>query len=125
MIEALKRVKPWEQPRVFTRYLTGSNFVMPYLDFVYTFVWIPGLILCFFRIYWIAGMQTLFVLPLALLSNYVLYHYQKRVFQELELRIRKNLFGFIFYVLFYQIIMSPVSVWGYVQELLQLRRVWK
>lgn len=125
MIEALKRVKPWEQPSAFTRYLTGSNLVMPYLDFIYTFVWIPGLILSFFGIYWIAGLQTLFVLPLALLSNYVLYRYQKGVFRELDLRIRKNWVGFLVYVLFYQIIMSPVSVWGYIQELLQLRRVWK
>jgi poly-beta-1,6-N-acetyl-D-glucosamine synthase len=125
MIEALKRVKPWEQPRTYTRYLTGSNLVMPYLDFVYTFVWIPGLFLSFFGVFWIAGLQTLFVLPLALLSNYVLYRYQKSVFRELGLRIRKNPIGFFFYVLFYQMIMSPVSVWGYLQEFLQLRRVWK
>jgi biofilm PGA synthesis N-glycosyltransferase PgaC len=125
MIEALKRVKPWEQPRIFTRYLTGSNLVMPYLDFVYTFVWIPGLIASFFGIFWIAGPQTLFVLPLALLSNYLLYRYQKGVFRELGLHIRKNRIGFFFYVLCYQMIMSPVSVWGYIQEFMQLRRVWK
>lgn len=125
MIEALKRVKPWEQPRIFTRYLTGSNLVMPYLDIVYTFVWIPGLIASFFGIFWIAGPSTLFVLPLALLSNYILYRYQKRVFRELGLNIRKNRIGFFFYVLFYQMIMSPVSVWGYFQEFMKLRRVWK
>lgn len=125
MIEALKWVKPWEQPRIFTRYLTGSNLLMPYLDVVYTLAWIPGLILSFFGIYWIVGPQTLLVLPLALLSNYVLYRHQKEVFRELGLHIRKNLFGFLFYVLCYQIMMAPVSVWGYIQELLQLRRVWK
>ncbi len=125
MIEALKWVKPWEQPRVFTRYLTGSNLIMPYLDVVYTFAWIPGLVLSFFGIFWIVGPQTLLVLPLALLSNYVLYWHQKGVFRKLGLHIRKNPFGFLFYVLCYQIIMSPVSVWGYIQELLQLRRVWK
>ncbi|WP_307852010.1 glycosyltransferase family 2 protein [Neobacillus rhizophilus] len=125
MIEALKQVKPWQQPRIFTRYLTGSNLVMPYLDFVYTFVWIPGLFLSLFGFYWIAGPQTLFVLPLALLTNYVLYRYQKGVFQELNLGIRKNRKGFFLYVLCYQMIMSPVSVWGYLQEVMRLRRVWK
>jgi biofilm PGA synthesis N-glycosyltransferase PgaC len=125
MIEALKRVKPWEQPRIFTRYLTGSNLVMPYLDFVYTFVWIPGLILSFFGVFWIVGAHTLLVLPLALLSNYLLYRYQKGVFHELGLRIRKNRIGFIFFVLCYQMIMSPVSVWGYVQEFMQRKRVWR
>ena len=69
MIEALKRVKPWQHPMVFTRYLTGSNLVMPYLDFVYTLVWIPGLLLSFFGIFWIVGPHTLFVLPLTLLTN--------------------------------------------------------
>jgi biofilm PGA synthesis N-glycosyltransferase PgaC len=125
MIEALKRVKPWEQPRIFTRYLTGSNLVMPYLDFVYTFVWIPGLILSFFGVFWIVGAHTLLVLPLALLSNYLLYRYQKGVFHELGLRIRKNRIGFIFFVLCYQMIMSPVSVWGYIQEFMQRKRVWR
>jgi biofilm PGA synthesis N-glycosyltransferase PgaC len=125
MIEALKRVKPWEQPRLFTRYLTSSNLVMPYLDFVYTFAWIPGLILSFFGVFWIVGAHTLLVLPLALLSNYLLYRYQKGVFRELGLRIRKNRIGFIFFVLCYQMIMSPVSVWGYIQEFMQRQRVWK
>ncbi|WP_066086735.1 glycosyltransferase family 2 protein [Neobacillus novalis] len=125
MIEALKRVKPWEQPRIFTRYLTGSNLVMPFLDFVYTFVWIPGLILSFFGVFWIVGAHTLLVLPLALLANYLLYRYQKGVFHELGLRIRKNRIGFIFFVLCYQMMMSPVSVWGYIQEFMQRKRVWR
>ncbi|AZU64946.1 glycosyltransferase family 2 protein [Neobacillus mesonae] len=125
MIEALKRVKPWQQPMVFTRYLTGSNLVMPYLDFVYTFVWIPGLILSLFGIFWIVGPHTLLVLPLTLLTNYILYRYQKGVFSELGLRIRRNIGGFFLYVLCYQMIMAPVSVWGYLQEFMRLRRIWK
>lgn len=125
MIEALKRVKPWQHPMVFTRYLTGSNLVMPYLDFVYTLVWIPGLLLSFFGIFWIVGPHTLFVLPLTLLTNYILYHHQKGIFQELGLHIRKNLSGFLTYVVGYQIIMAPVSVWGYLQEFMKMQRVWK
>jgi len=57
MIEALKIIKPWQQP---IKYLSGINLVMPYLDIVYTFCWIPGL-----------------VLPLAMIQNYILYNYQK------------------------------------------------
>ncbi|GHI00382.1 glycosyl transferase [Neobacillus kokaensis] len=125
MIEALKRTKPWQQPMVFTRYLTGVNLVMPFLDFVYTFVWMPGLILSLFGVFWIVGPHTLFVLPLTLLTNYILYRYQKGVFADLGLHIRKNLIGFFLYVLCYQMIMAPVSVWGYLQEFMRLRRVWK
>ncbi|WP_424766932.1 glycosyltransferase family 2 protein [Paenibacillus sp. sgz302251] len=125
MIEALKVVKPWQQPSPYTKYLTFCNLVMPYLDFVYTFVWLPGLILALFGYYWIVGITTMLVLPLTFGVNFILYRYQRRVFETLDLRIRKNVFGFFAYVLLYQIIMSPVSVWGYMQEALKLNRVWK
>ncbi|MFE8695981.1 glycosyltransferase [Cytobacillus sp. FJAT-53684] len=125
MIEAVKKVKPWNQPTVFTRYLTGSNLFFPFSDFVYTFIWIPGLILAFFGHYFIVGATFIFVLPLALITNYVMYNFQRKVFQSLDLKIRKNIFGFFAYVLTYQIFMSPISVWGYTQEFFKLKRVWK
>lgn len=126
MIEGLKEIKPWNQPQLFTKYLTGINLMMPYLDFVYTFCWIPGLILAFFGIYWIVGPTTLFVLPLTFMSYGLLYLYQKNyVFKQLHLRVRKNKLGFILFILCYQLVMSPVSVWGYVQEFFKLKRVWE
>ena len=125
MIEALKLFKPWQQPVKYVKYLTGINLIMPYLDFVYTFCWMPGLILAFFGRYWIVGPATLFVVPLALVQNYILYNYQREVFRKLDLRIRRNHLGFGLYVLVYQMLMSPMSVIGYCQELLMLRRKWK
>lgn len=125
MIEALKMFKPWQQPVKYVRYLTGINLIMPYLDIVYTFCWMPGLILAFFGKYWIVGPATLFVIPLALIQNYILYSYQREVFKKLDLRIRRNRFGFVLYVLAYQMLMSPMSVIGYCQELLMLRRKWR
>lgn len=125
MIEALKVIKPWQQPIMFARFLTGYNLLMPYLDFVYTFCWLPGLVAAFFGHYWIVGPITLLVLPLALLQNMILYRYQKYVFRTLDLKIRRNRWGFVAFVLCYQMIMSPVSVCGYFQECLKLGRVWK
>lgn len=125
MIEALKVVKPWQHPIGYVRYLTSVNLLMPYLDLIYTFVWIPGLILALFGYYWVVGPTTLFVLPLALMQNFVLYQYQSFIFRSLGLKIRKNILGFIVYVFFYQMLMSPMAVWGYVQEFLFLKRVWK
>ncbi|MGG4489943.1 glycosyltransferase family 2 protein [Metabacillus idriensis] len=125
MIEALKEMKPWHQPVLFVKFLTGINFIMPYLDFTYTVCWIPGLILAFFGYFWIVGPMTLFVLPITLISYFSIYSYQKKVFRELDLKVRKNTAGFFLFVLTYQIIMSPVSVWGYIQEFLKLRRIWK
>ncbi len=124
MIEALKLFKPWQQPVKYVKYLTGINLIMPYLILFTTFVGCradPA----FFGKYWIVGPATLFVVPLALLQNYILYSYQRNVFRKLDLRIRRNRLGFVLYVLLYQMLMSPMSVIGYCQEILMLRRKWK
>lgn len=125
MIEGLAEVKPWKQPQIYTKYLTFINFIMPYLDLTYTIFWIPGLFLALFGYYWIVGPMTLFVLPLTLISYSILYFYQKRkVFKPLNLKIRKNIFGFIVFIVCYQMIMSPVSTYGYIQEFLKFKRKW-
>lgn len=127
MIEGLKEVKPWEQRSIYYKYLTGVDLLIPYMDFSYTFFWIPGLILAiFFKKYYIVGPMMLLVLPLTLISFYILYYYQANVvFKNLNLRVRKNMIGFFLFILGYQIIMSPVSLYGYVQELIGAKRVWK
>ena len=66
------------------------------------------------------------MLPLTLLVNVILYRFQKRhVFDPLGLKVRSNAVGFVAYVLLYQAVMSPVAVWGYVQELSGRTRRWK
>lgn len=125
MIEALNMVKPWQHPIKYVRYLTSINLIMPYLDTVYTLCWMPGLILALFGKFWIVGPMTLLVIPLAIMQNMVLLRYQKEIFQKFNLKIRKNFIGYIIYMLFYQMIMSPISVIGYAQELMGLNRVWK
>ena len=79
---------------------------------------------CFGK-YYIVSPYTLLVLPLNLGLSYGMYLFQWRVFDELGLRIRRNRLGFAAYFLLYQLLMSPVAVWGYIQELLHLRRVWR
>lgn len=125
MIEALKQIKPWENPSGFVRFLTAVDVFVPYLDFTYTLVWLPGLVFAFFGRFWIVGPLTVLVLPLTLLSNLILYLYQKNVFRTLHLRIRRNALGFVFYVVFYQMMMSPIAVAGYLQEAFQTKRVWR
>ncbi|SCI38207.1 Poly-beta-1%2C6-N-acetyl-D-glucosamine synthase [uncultured Clostridium sp.] len=127
MIEGLREVKPWQQPSMFYKFLTGIDLIIPYMDFSYTFFWIPGLILAlFFKKYYIVGPMMLLVLPLTLVSFWILYHYQANVvFKNLNLRVRKNFIGFALFILCYQMIMSPVSLYGYVQELFGAKRVWK
>jgi biofilm PGA synthesis N-glycosyltransferase PgaC len=63
---------------------------------------------------------------LTLVVNAILYRFQRRrVFNLLGLRVRRNALGFLGFVLAYQMLMSPIAVVGYGQELLGLRRRWK
>jgi poly-beta-1,6-N-acetyl-D-glucosamine synthase len=102
------------------------DLLIPALDVAYSLVWLPGLPLAATGRFWIVGPYTVAVLPLTLLVNAILYRYQRRrVFHLLGLRVRRNTLGLVAFVLTYQILMSPVSVAGYVQELLGLRRRWK
>ncbi|MFZ5869409.1 MAG: glycosyltransferase family 2 protein [Actinomycetota bacterium] len=126
MLEGLRAVPPWRQRSRMARALTGLDVVIPLLDVGYTFVWMPGLVLALFGHYWVVGPWTLFVLPLTLLVNVLLYRFQRRrVFDPLGLKVRRNPLGFVTYVLLYQMVMSPVAVWGYAQEVVGARRRWK
>lgn len=127
MIEGLREVKPWQQSSIYYKFLTGIDLLIPYMDFSYTFFWIPGVILAvFFQKYYIVGPMMLLVFPLTLISFYILYYYQANVvFKNLNLKVRKNILGFFIFILCYQIVMSPVSLYGYVQELIGAKRVWK
>ncbi|MFT8362726.1 MAG: glycosyltransferase [Sporolactobacillus sp.] len=126
MIEGLQAILPWHQPQTYTKYMTGINLIMPYLDLTFTFCWIPGLILAFFGHFWIVGPATLLVLPLTMLSFGFLFLYQRnRVFGKLGLSVRRNITGLFFFILAYQLLMAPISVWGYTQALLHTKRVWR
>jgi biofilm PGA synthesis N-glycosyltransferase PgaC len=87
-------------------------------------VFLPGVILALFGHYYIVGPSTLLVLPLAFLIVLVMYKKQKMVFRELDLKVRQNLVGFIVYMLVYQVLMSPICVLGYSQELLGRTKKW-
>lgn len=94
------------------------------LDLVYTFAFIPGIVLALFGHYYLAGVMTLLVLPLAALWNGFIYRVQHTMFKRQDLKVRRNLRGFFMYVLGYSMILQPICVWGYVSELLGLRKRW-
>lgn len=65
------------------------------------------------------------VLPITLLTFIIFYFKQKTFFKALNLKVRKNKLGFTTFILFYKLIMSPISLIGYLQELSGAKRVWK
>lgn len=101
------------------------NVTFPLLDFVYLFVFLPGLIAAiFFQFYAIVGLMTVLLLPLALIINALIYYKQQIIFKENELHVRHNLLGFTVYLVGYQAIMSPACVSGYLAELFRMRKSW-
>lgn len=125
MIEGFRTVKPWQQPNMFIKFLTAIDIFIPIMDFSYTLFFIPGCILALFGNFLIVGPYLLLVIPLTFITFLIFYLKQKPFFTHFNLKVRKNRVGFFCFVLFYQLLMSPISLIGYVQELFGVKRVWK
>jgi len=111
------------KPRFSTLYVWW-NTMFPLMDIAFTFGFLPGIILAFFKIYWIVGPMTLSLLPMAFLLNWQMYLKGKAMFNKEHLKIRANILGFIFYVFAYGLILQPACVYGYFSELFNLRKSW-
>jgi len=124
LIEAMQRHKKLLfKKRLSTLFVWWNSLFLP-LDMTFTFIFIPGLIAALFRYYWIAGPQTLLLLPLALVWNGVIFRIQSDMFRAKGLKVRRNVGGLLFYVLVYAIVMQPVCLWGYISELTGQRKKW-
>ena len=124
MIEAIGDVHPFRQPRLLPRFLAAVDLVVPWLDAAFTFVWLPGLVLALTGRFWIVGPYTIFVIPLSFASAALMSHENHRCFDVLGITMRRSRIGFLSYVLTFQAIQSPVSLWGYTREFLHLRKTW-
>ena len=100
------------------------NLLFPYLDIVFSLAFVPGVLLAFFGVFWIAGPMTLAVLPLAFLVNGLMYAIQKKMFASQGLEVRRNWIGLVIYVLFYGLILQPACVVGYIQEFITRSKRW-
>jgi biofilm PGA synthesis N-glycosyltransferase PgaC len=125
MIEALKRHGSllWRRSRL-ASFFIGIDFVIPLIDFFYTFAFLPGLLLALTGRFYVAGPMTLLVFPIALFIIRVMYRKQKQVFETLNLKVRSNPWGLIVYMLVYQAIMSPICIVGYAQEIIGSVKKW-
>src|ERR1044071_4663984 len=125
MIEGLKQHGRlvWKGSRL-SSFFVGIDFIIPFVDLFYAFVFLPGVVLALFGHYYIVGPLTLLVVPLAFLIVLIMLKKQKAVFNELGLKIRQNMLGFFVYMLIYQALMSPICVIGYGQELLGMTKKW-
>ena len=111
------------KPRLTVLYIWW-NMLFPLMDVAYTFGFLPGIVLALFGKFWIVGPMTLALIPPSLLLNRVMYNAGKRMFDTEELVVRKNRGGILLYMLLYGVILQPACVWGYLSELLNLKKSW-
>jgi biofilm PGA synthesis N-glycosyltransferase PgaC len=102
----------------------AANFVFPLLDTTFTLAFIPGVVLAAFGDFAIVGPMTLLVLPLNAILGGIMFLHQRRVFTSVNLSVRQNRTGLLFYFFCYQFVMAPISVAGYVLEMFRARRTW-
>ena len=124
MIEGLKRYGSLAWQGNLTGFFVGVDFVIPVIDLFYSIVFLPGIFLALTGRYYIVGPMTLLVIPLAFLIVLLMFQKQKRVFSELNLKVRQNSLGFIVFMLLYQPLMSPICLTGYLKELAGVRKRW-
>ena len=124
MVEGLKRYGNLVCQGNLTAFFVGVDFIIPILDLFYSIIFLPGLVLALTGRYYIAGPMTLLVIPITLFIVLVMFQKQRQVFDELSLKVRRNSFGFVVFMLFYQALTSPICVSGYLKELTGAEKRW-
>jgi biofilm PGA synthesis N-glycosyltransferase PgaC len=127
MIEGFRHFSFKECKNKYAKFFIFCDLFLFIIDFSVTFFYIPGIILAlFFQNYLIVGAMTLLLLPITLLFFSIMFMVEYRcVFKQTGLKVRKHLGGFLAYTLLYSLILSPVCVYGYIQEFLGKERKWK
>ncbi|WP_235186586.1 glycosyltransferase [Dyella japonica] len=97
------------------------SLLFPYTDLVYAVALVPGILLACAGAYWLAGALLAFVMPMALLTNLMVYAAQSRMFRALGLSVRRNPFGLLGYALVYGLVLKPASLMGYISGMLPRR----
>lgn len=124
LIEAFRRhPQVLLQPRLNAVFIYW-NLLFPLLDVIYLFVFVPGVILALLGHFDIAGPATIAVLPLALFINFVMYRTQRPMFARQGLLVRRNVFGYLSYLLIYSLLLQPATIAGYFSEMAGLRKTW-
>lgn len=127
MIEGFRHFSFKKCKNKYAKWFIFTDLFLFIIDFSVTFIYIPGLIVAvLFKIYLIVGPTNLILLPITLFIFLIMYYIETiRVMKKMELKFKKYYFEFIVFILSYSLIMSPVCIWGYLQEFLGLKRIWK
>lgn len=124
MIEAFRDHPGILFKRRLTSVLVSWNLLFPWMDFTFTFGFIPGVVLAVFGCYWLVGPVTLALIPSATIVGAIMYRASARVFRRQRLSLARDILALVGYTLAYSFILQPASLRGYVAELLGTRKTW-
>ena len=126
MFEGLGRRPPQTQPRVLAKFVTGIDYLVPFLDIGIIFFWVPGVILFVFGYPLLFGWWSMLLLPITLVIFGLLRRWQEQhVFRRLDIHPEADRRGFMGYLFAYQVLSSLASLRGYGQHVLGSGRRWK
>lgn len=127
MIEGFRHFSFKECKNKYAKFFIFCDLFLFVIDFAVTFFYIPGLLLALlFQNYLIVGIMTLLLLPITILFFGIMFMVEYRyVFKQTGLKVRRHWGGFFAYMLLYSIILSPICIYGYLQEFLKKERKWK
>jgi poly-beta-1,6-N-acetyl-D-glucosamine synthase len=126
MLEGLRAHPPPTQPRVLAKVVASIDYLVPFLDIGVVFFWVPGVILFVFGYPLIFGWWSMLLLPITLAIFGFLRRWQERhVFRRLDIRVGKDVRGFVGYLFAYQVLTSAASLRGYAQFVSGRTRRWK
>lgn len=121
MIEGFRRFEPLNlNKNKYEIFLILIDVGIIFFDFTYVFFFIQGIITTLFKYYYIVGLITLITFPLNLIIFSILLGYEKKIaFKPLSLKIRKNIKGYLIFILIYQYLISSVALLDYYKKFLK------
>jgi len=125
MLEGLRVNPPPRQSRGLAKFVTGIDYLVPFLDIGLIFFWVPGVILFLFGHPLIFSWWSMLVIPITLLIYGMLRRWQERyVFRPLGVIPGHDKRGYVGYLLAYQVPTSLASLRGYCQYATGAARRW-
>lgn len=128
MIEGFKKNKGLfysENLNVRSRILMTFNLFFPIVDLAISIFYPLGILLCLFGNFELIGPLTLLIIPLSLLLLFIIDIKLKKACRQIKYKLpHRNFLAFIGYMLFYQLILSPICFFGYLQEAVYQEKTW-
>ena len=116
MIEGFRSSPTLFKTRRLSSFFVCSNTLFPFLDFTYTFIFMPAIISAFVTMHSnnIVGLWTLLIIPIGIIQNLIIAYKN-----DCKIDIY-----FIFYTLTYSFFNQSASLVGYYQELKGVAKKW-